>query len=97
MFNPLKPMLAKGDNLGLTVVSKYQVSKFTGLVQPDRETEVDHPVSTVLLAALGIRIAVQRRKTLLRMAIGVILVTLVILAGISLGTDHVRQPGVGTT
>ena len=43
LFNPLKAILSKGDSLGVTVVSKSQVSKFTGAVQPHRHPEVGHP------------------------------------------------------
>jgi hypothetical protein len=85
LFNPLKPILAKGDNLGVTVVSKSQVSKFTGLFNLIVKLKWVIPVVALLLAALGIGIAVERRKTLLRMAIGVALVTLLLLAGLSLG------------
>ena len=85
LFNPLKPILTKGDNLGVTVVSKAQVSKFTGLFNLIVKLKWVIPVVALVLAALGIGIAVQRRKTLLRMAIGVAMVTLLLLAGISLG------------
>ena len=43
LFNPLKPILTKGDSLGVTVVSKAQVSKFSGALQPHRQAEVGHP------------------------------------------------------
>ena len=85
VFNPLKAVFATGDNLGLTVVSKDQVAKFSGWFNVIVKFKWIVPVVSLVLAALGILIAVQRRKTLLRMAIGVSLVTLVILAGISLG------------
>jgi hypothetical protein len=85
LFNPLKPILTKGDKLGVTVVSKSQVSKFTGLFNLIVKLKWVIPVVALLLAALGIGIAVERRKTLLRMAIGVALVTLLLLAGLSLG------------
>ena len=43
------------------------------------------PAIALALAALGIGLAVERRKTPLRMAIGVALLTMVLLAGLSLG------------
>ena len=47
-----------------------------------------------MLAALGIIIAVDHRKTLLRMAIGVALVTMLLLAGLSLGRiTFINQAG----
>ncbi len=85
LFNPLKPILTKGDNLGVTVVSKSQVSKFSGLFNLIVKLKWAVPIVALVLAALGIIVAVEHRKTLLRMAIGVALVTLLILAGISLG------------
>ncbi len=85
VFNPLKAVLGTGDKLGLTVVSKDQVAKFSGWFNLIVKLKWVIPVVSLVLAALGILLAVQRRKTLLRMAIGVSLVTVVILAGISLG------------
>jgi len=78
-------VLGTGDHLGLTVVSKDEVAKFSGWFNVIVKLKWIIPVVSLVLAALGILIAVQRRKTLLRMAIGVSLVTVVILAGISLG------------
>ena len=85
MFNPLKATLGTGDHLGLTVVSKDEVAKFSGWFNLIVKLKWVIPVVSLVFAALGIIIAVRRRKTLLRMAIGVSLVTVVILAGISLG------------
>jgi hypothetical protein len=85
LFNPLKAVLSQGDKLGLTVVSKSQVSKFTGLFNLIVKLKWVIPIVSLLLAAAGIAIAVKRRKTLLRMGIGVALVTMVLLAGLSLG------------
>ena len=85
LFNPAKAILTQGDKLGLTVVSKSQVSKFTGLFNLIVKLKWVIPAIALALAALAIGIAVQRRKTLLRLAIGVALVTLLLLAGLSLG------------
>ena len=85
LFNPLKPILTTGNKLGVTVVSKSQVSKFTGFFNLIVKLKWIIPVVSLLLAAIGIAIAVERRKTLLRMALGVALVTLLLLAGLSLG------------
>ncbi len=85
LFNPAKAILTQGDKLGVTVVSKSQVSKFTGLFNLIVKLKWVIPAIALALAALAIGIAVQRRKTLLRLAIGVALVTLLLLAGLSLG------------
>jgi len=94
LFNPLKPILTTGDKLGVTVVSKSQVSQFTGLFNLIVKLKWVIPAIALALAALGIGIAVERRKTLLRMAIGVALVTLLLLAGLSLGRiTFINQAG----
>jgi hypothetical protein len=94
LFNPLKPILTKGDHLGVTVVSKSQVSKFTGAFNAIVTLKWIVPVVALVLGILGILIAVEHRKTLLRTAIGVALVTLLLLAGLSLGRiTFVNQAG----
>jgi hypothetical protein len=86
LFNPIKPILSNANNgLGITIVSKAQVSKFSGFFNLVVKLRWLIPIVALLLAAIGIAVAVKRRKTLLRMAIGVGLVTLVLLAGLSLG------------
>ncbi len=94
LFNPLKPILTQGDKLGVTVVSKSQVSKFTGLFNAIVTLKWAIPAIALALAAIGIALAVERRKTLLRMAIGVTLMTLLLLAGLSLGRiTFINQAG----
>jgi len=94
LFNPLKAVLAKGNSLGVTVVSKSQVSQFTALFNVIVTLKWAIPVIALVLAALGIIIAVDHRKTLLRMAIGVALVTMLLLAGLSLGrVTFINQAG----
>jgi len=94
LFNPVKAVLTQGNKLGLTVVSKSQVSKFTGLFNIIVKLKWVIPAVALALAALGIGIAVERRKTLLRMAIGVALFTMVLLAGLSLGRiTFINQAG----
>ena len=93
LFNPLKPILTKGNGLGVTVVSKSQVSKFTGLFNAIVTLKWVIPVVALVLGVLGIVIAVEHRKTLLRMAIGVALFTLLLLGRAIAGAYHVHQPG----
>ena len=96
LFNPLKAILTQGNNLGVTVVSKSQVSKFTGLFNLIVKLKWVIPVVALVLAALGIGIAVQRRKTLLRMAIGVGAGHPASARRPLLRADHVHQPCLGT-
>ena len=94
LFNPLKPILSQGNNLGVTVVSKSQVSEFSGFFNLIVTLKWVIPVVALVLAILGIVIAVDHRKTLLRIAIGVALVTLILLAGLSLGRiTFINQAG----
>ncbi len=94
LFNPVKPILTNSSGLGLTVVSKAQVSKFAGLFNTLVTLGWAVPVTAVVLGVLGILIAVERRKTLLRLAVGVGLFTLVLLAFLAFGrTTFLKQAG----
>jgi hypothetical protein len=84
VFNPVKT-ITNQSGVYVTVVSKDQVSKFSGFFNLVVKLRWIIPVVALVLAAIGIAIAVNRRKTLLRMAIGVGLVTLLFLAALSLG------------
>ena len=55
LFNPLKPILTKSDGLGVTVVSKQQVSKFSGLFNLVVKLKWAIPVIALVLAVLGHR------------------------------------------
>ena len=83
LFNPVKSISSNG--VAITIVSKDQVSKFSGFFNLVVKLRWIIPIVALLLAAIGIAVAVKRRQTLLRMAIGVGLVSLVVLAGLSLG------------
>jgi hypothetical protein len=85
LFNPLKPVLSESNSLGVTVVSKNQVSKFSGWFNLVVKLKWVVPAVALVVAALALIVAVERRKTLLRMAVGVALMTLLVLAGLSLG------------
>ena len=93
LFNPLKPILTKGDSLGVTVVSKSQVSKFTGAFNLIVKLKWVIPVVALVLAILGILIAAgppqdpvaNRHRGGARH---------VVVAGRALlGPDHLHQPG----
>ncbi len=85
LFNPVKSILANSNSLGVTVVSKSQVSKFSGAFNLLVTLGWAVPITALGLGIVGIAIAVDRRKALLRMSLGVGLMTLVLLAGLSLG------------
>jgi hypothetical protein len=84
LFNPLKPLLDKGDALTFTVVSKDQVSQFSAIFNLVVKLRWVIPIVALLLGILAIVIAVERRRTLLRLSIGVALFALVLLAVLAL-------------
>ena len=67
LFNPIKPILSEGHGLGITVVSKSQVSKFSGLFNVLVTLGWAVPVTALVLGILAIAIAVDRRRALLRL------------------------------
>jgi hypothetical protein len=85
LFNPIKPILTNANGLGFTVVSKDQVSKFSGLFNTLVTLGWAVPVIAVVLGVLGVVVAVQRRKTLLRLAVGIGLFTLLLLGVLAWG------------
>jgi hypothetical protein len=83
LFNPIKA--ASNQGLSFTIVSKDQVSKFSGLFNLIIKLKWIIPIVALVLAILAVLLAVERRKTLLRLAVGVALMTMLVLAGLSLG------------
>ncbi len=83
IFQPVQSISNQG--LTFTVVSQQQVSKFSGLFNLVVKLKWIIPIVALVLAILSVVIAMERRKTLLRLAIGISLFTLLILAGLSLG------------
>lgn len=84
-FNPLKAILGKGNSLSVTILSKDQVSKFSGYFNIIVALKWAIPIIALVLGILAVVLALERRKTLLRLAIGVAIVTLLVLAALSLG------------
>jgi hypothetical protein len=66
-------------------VSKQQVSKFSGLFNLVVKGKWIVPVISLVLAILAVALALERRKTLVRLAIGVTLMTLLLLGALSAG------------
>jgi hypothetical protein len=73
------------QGVSFTVVSKQQVSKFSGLFNLVVKFKWIIPVVALVLAILAVALAMERRKTLLRLAVGVALMSLLVLAGLSAG------------
>jgi hypothetical protein len=83
LFNPIKAVSTEG--LSFTVVSKQQVSKYSGLFNLVVKGKWIVPVISLVLAILAVALAMERRKTLLRLAVGVALMTLLLLGSLSAG------------
>jgi hypothetical protein len=83
LFNPLKAILAEHGGLGFTVVQKDQVAKFSSLFNTLVTLGWAVPVIAVVLGVLAVVVAVERRKTLLRLALGVGLFALILLGALA--------------
>ena len=88
LFNPVKAIASQGDQgLGITIVSKEQVSKYTGLFNTIVELGWAVPIAALVIGILSIAVATKRRKALLRVTLGISLVTLIFLAALATGRN----------
>jgi hypothetical protein len=83
LFNPIKAVSTQ--SVSFTVVSTQQVSKYSGLFNLVVKGKWIVPVISLVLAILAVALAMERRKTLVRLAIGVALMTLLLLGALSTG------------
>ena len=82
-FDPLRTLST--NSVHFTVVSRQQVSKFSGLFNLVVKFKWIIPVIALVLAILAVALALERRKTLLRLAVGVSLMSLLLLVALALG------------
>ena len=82
-FDPLRTVT--NQSVTFTVVSKQQVNKFSGLFNLVVKLKWLIPVIALVLAILAVALALERRKTLVRLAVGVALMSLVVLGALSAG------------
>jgi hypothetical protein len=82
-FDPLRTLST--NSVQFTVVSKQQVSKFSGLFNLVVKLKWAIPVIALVLAILSVALAMERRKTLVRLAVGVALMSLLLLGILSVG------------
>ena len=80
-FDPLRTLST--DSVHFTVVSKQQVSKFSGLFNVIIKLKWLIPIVAVVLAILAVALAMERRKTLVRLAVGVALMSMLLLGVLS--------------
>ena len=83
LFDPVKSISSQGASF--TVVSQQQVSKFCRLSNLIVKFKWVIPVVALVLAILAVALALERRKTLVRLAIGVALMSLLVLGALSAG------------
>jgi hypothetical protein len=88
LFDPLKPILSEGNHLSLTVVSKQQVQQYSGIFNLIVKLKWAIPIIALVLALIGILVGVDHRKVVARMAVGVSLFTLLLLAVLSVGRNR---------
>jgi hypothetical protein len=79
VFDPLQAKLKNATNLSVTVASKPQVKSIRGVFHLAKTFGWAVPLVALVLIAGAVAVAVDRRKTLLRLAVGVSVVTLVVL------------------
>ncbi len=94
LFDPLRAIVTKGNGLNLTIVSKQQVQQYSGIFNLIVKLKWATPIIALVLALIGILVGVDHRKIVLRMAVGVSLMSLLILAVLSLARN--RFLGVAT-
>jgi len=87
IFNGVKSRLAKANTLTVTLVSGKQISKARGLFRVVSDLGWAVPVIAVVLIAAAVAVATDRRKTLLRVAVGAGLATVIFLAVLAIGRN----------
>ncbi len=96
LFNPLKAISSNSDKgLGLTIVTKDQVHKYSALFNTIVQLGWAVPIAAVVIGLASILVAVDRRKALLRASLGVGLVTLLFLAALSTGRNFFLNEASG--
>jgi hypothetical protein len=88
VFNPVKAITSKGgEGLGITIVTQQQVHKYSALFNTIVDLGWAVPITALVIGVASIAVAVRRRKALLRVTIGISLVTLLLLAALAAGRN----------
>ncbi|HEX3947309.1 MAG TPA: hypothetical protein VHW47_06365, partial [Acidimicrobiales bacterium] len=85
IFDGAKVRLAKAESLTLHLASSKQIAEGRKFFQAASDLGWAAPLLAVIAMVAALVVAVDRRKTLLRIAVGVALLTLLVLAGLALG------------
>ncbi len=87
VFNGVRPRLDRANTLTVNLVSGKQISKAKNLFRVVTDLGWAIPVLAVIFIVAGVAVATDRRKTLLRMAVGAGLATLLFLALLAIGRN----------
>jgi hypothetical protein len=85
LFDPLRAQLAHAQTVTLQLASSSQISKARNFFRVASDLGWAAPLLAVIAIVLALVVAVDRRKTLLRVAVGTALLTLVLLGALALG------------
>jgi hypothetical protein len=96
LFNPVKAISTQADKgLSITIVNKAQIDKYSALFNTIVELGWAVPVTALVIGVLSIAVAVERRKALLRVSLGVSIVTLLFLAALATGRNFFLNEASG--
>jgi hypothetical protein len=96
LFNPVKAISTQSEKgLAITIVSKDQIDKYSALFNTIVELGWAVPVAALVIGVLSIAVAVERRKALLRVALGISFVTLLFLAALATGRNFFLNEASG--
>jgi len=87
IFDGAKEKLTKANTLSLDLANGKQVAKARSLFRVLSDLGWAVPLGTLLIVVVAGAVAVDRRKTLLRVFVGAALVTVLILSGVLIGRD----------
>ena len=85
LFDPLRAQLAHAQTVTFELASSQQISKARNFFTAASDLGWAAPLLAVIAIVLALVVAVDRRKTLLRVAVGTALLTLVLLGALALG------------
>ncbi len=95
VFDSVRTRLRQADTLTVKIATSKQISKARHAFSVVTRLGWLVPVIAAMVVVAGVAVAVDRRKTLLRMAVGSALVAVVLLAGVALGraffVDHASR------
>ncbi len=94
VFDPLKAKLDKGAQANFSLANNQQVKKIRTIFRAATAVGWLLPLATLVLLIVAVAVAVERRKTLLRAALGSAIAVVVVLAALAIGrTVFINEAG----